>query len=300
MSQYKILGIDAGIFYMVLSTLSFAAMGGFVKALSGELPSLEIVFFRNIFGTVVLVWSLRQSPTRSGGGKPLLLFFRGLAGFAALLAYFNNMANLPLGTAVTFNKASPLYLAFFAWIFLGEKLPRTAVMALISGFAGIVLMVKPQGLLHLDHDMVLGMISGIGAALAYTAIRELKNYYDIRTIALSFMAVGTIGPLLLMFVSQFVSMPEAYDFMFAKFVLPHGISWFYLAATGIFATVSQLLMTKAYSLGKAGIVGTITYLEILYAVIIGALMGDAFPDIWSWIGMGLVVLAGLLVTVFKK
>jgi drug/metabolite transporter (DMT)-like permease len=285
---------------MLLSTLSFAAMGGFVKALSKELPSLEIVFFRNVFGVAIIGWSLWRRPMTSKGGKPLLLLFRGLVGFVALLAYFNNMANLPLGTAVTFNKTSPLYLAFFAWIFLGEKLPRTALLALVFGFTGIVLIAKPEGILHLDHDIMLGMISGIGAAAAYTSIRELKNHYDVRTIALSFMAVGTIGPIILMGIAQFVSISPTYDFMLARFSMPHGIQWLLIIAAGTFATSSQLLMTKAYSLTQAGIVGTISYTEILYAVIIGTIMGDIFPDIWSWIGMGLVVMAGLLVTVTKR
>ncbi len=298
--QQKILNIDAGIFYMLMATLTFAGMGGFVKILSQELPSLEVAFFRNIFGVVIVGYALYKKPMTTGGGKPLLLLFRGLAGFIALLAYFNNMANLPLGVAVTFNKTSPLFLAFFAWIFLGEKLPKTALLALIFGFGGIVMVAKPEGILELDRDILLGLVSGIGAALAYTSIRELKNYYDVRAIALSFMVVGTIGPVILMILAEFITVPPAYDFMIAKFVMPEGIEWLYIIIAGVLATASQLLMTKAYSLTKAGIVGTITYTQILFAVIIGTILGDSFPDIWSWIGMGFIVVAGLLVTLPKE
>ena len=299
-SQSTKFGIDAGIFYMLMATLTFAAMGGLVKTLSHTLPSLEITFFRNIFGVAIIGASLWRRPMRTKGGKPLLLFFRGFIGFVALLAYFNNMANLPLGTAVTFNKTSPLFLAFFAWIFLGEKLPRTAVLALLFGFAGIAMIAKPEGILHLDHDIMLGLLSGIGAALAYTSIRELKNHYDIRTIALSFMAVGTIGPILLMLLAEYITVPDSLHFMVARFVMPEGITWLYIVLAGLFATASQLLMTKAYSLTQAGIVGTITYTQILFAVIIGTLLGDQLPDLWSWIGMGLIVIAGLLVTVPRR
>jgi len=298
--QQKIFNIDAGIFYMLMATLTFAAMGGLVKTLSSELPSLEVTFFRNVFGVAIIGTSLWQHPMQTKGGRPLLLFLRGLVGFIALLAYFNNMANLPLGTAVTFNKTSPLFLAFFAWIFLGEKLPRTALLALLFGFGGIAMIAKPEGILSLDHDMVLGLVSGIGAALAYTSIRELKNHYDIRTIALSFMVVGTVGPILLMLLAEYITVSESWAFMVSRFVMPHGILWLYIIGAGIFATVSQLLMTKAYSLTQAGIVGTITYTQILFAVIIGTLLGDHLPDLWSWIGMGLIVVAGLLVTVPKR
>jgi len=293
-------GIDAGIFYMLMATLTFAAMGGLVKTLSLTFPSLEITFFRNIFGVAIIGYSLYRRPMTTKGGKPLLLFFRGAIGFIALLAYFNNMANLPLGTAVTFNKTSPLFLAFFAWFFLGERLPQTAIWALLFGFTGIAMIAKPAGILALDRDIMLGLVSGVGAALAYTSIRELKNHYDVRTIALSFMVVGAIGPMILMGLAEWITAPAGYDFLIAQFIMPHGITWIYIVAMGIFATASQLLMTKAYSLTQAGIVGTITYTQILFAVIIGTLLGDQLPDMWSWIGMGLIVVAGLLVTVPKR
>lgn len=300
MLPQKIARIDAGIFYMLMATLTFAAMGGLVKTLSHTLPSLEVTFFRNVLGVGIIGLSLWKRPMATKGGKPLLLFFRGFIGFIALLAYFNNMANLPLGTAVTFNKTSPLFLAFFAWIFLGERLPRTAVLALLFGFAGIGMIAKPEGILNLDHNIILGLLSGIGAALAYTSIRELKNHYDIRTIALSFMVVGTVGPVLLMILAEFVSVPASLSFVVSSFIMPQGITWLYIVLAGIFATASQILMTKAYSLTQAGIVGTITYTQILFAVVIGTLLGDHFPDMWSWIGMGLITISGLLVTLPKK
>jgi len=290
--------IDKGIILMLLASFTFAFMGGFVKVLGKTLPPVEITFFRNIFGVAIILSALWHTPTTSKGGKPLLLFFRGFIGFLALLAYFYNMAYIPLGEAVTYNKTSPLFLAFFAWLFLGEKLPKTALLALIFGFVGIVLIAKPDGF-NLDKYDILGIFSGVGAALAYTSIRELKNYYDTRVIALSFMSVGTIGPLILMIIANFYSFNNELDFIFAKFIMPEGIEWLYVVLVGISATISQLLMTKAYSLTKAGIVGTITYTQILFGVIIGTLLGDKFPDIYTLIGMSLIVIAGLLVILPK-
>jgi len=159
---------------------------------------------------------------------------------------------------------------------------------------------KPAGLMQLDQNMILGLISGIGAALAYTSIRELKKHYDVRAIALSFMIVGAIGPFLLMILAEFVEVSPKYDFMISKFVMPQGITWLHIVAVGIFATISQLLMTKAYSLTKAGIVGTITYTQIFFGIIIGTMLGDKWPDMYSWIGMVLIVIAGLLVTLPKN
>jgi len=284
---------------MLMATLAFAFMGGFVKELSSQLPSLEVTFFRNIFGVLLISSSLWKIPMKQKGGKPWLLFFRGAIGFLALLAYFNNMANIPLGEAVTYNKTSPIFLAFFAWIFLGEKLPRLAILALIFGFVGIIFVAKPMSA-GIDENTLLGLLSGIGAALAYTSIRELKNYYDIRSIALSFMLVGSVGPILLMGLAEFVSVPKEYHFLITRFIMPSGITWFYIVAVGLLATASQLFMTKAYSLTKAGIVGTITYSQILFAVLIGSLLGDKLPDMWTAVGITLIIISGLLVTIPKE
>ena len=284
---------------MLLASFSFAFMGGFVKLLGQTIPSVELTFFRNIFGVAIILFALFKTPSKSKGGKPLLLFFRGFIGFLALLAYFYNMANIPLGVATTYNKTSPLFLAFFAWLFLNEKLPKTAILALLFGFLGIIFIAKPDGFSFSKYDL-LGIFSGIGAALAYTSIRELRKYYDTREIALSFMGVGTIGPLILMIIANYYNFDKSLDFIFAKFVMPSGKEWLYIIGIGILATISQLLMTKAYTLTKAGIVGTITYTQILFGTIVGIILGDKFPDIYTIIGMNLIIIAGLLVILDKS
>ena len=283
---------------MLLASLSFAAMGGFAKVISQTLPPVEVTFFRNIFGVILVGIAIWKVPLKQTGGKPFLLLFRGSMGFAALLAYFYIMAHIPLGEAVTYNKTSPIFVAIFAYLFLNEKLPKSALLAIVIGFAGIVLVAQPEGG-NFDKYDILGIFSGIGAALAYTSIRELRKYYDTRAIVMSFMAVGTIAPLILMLITPYVTVSENFDWMFAAFVMPQGIEWGYVTAVGIFATISQLLMTKAYELTKAGIVGTISYSNIVFAVVIGVMLGDPIPDIWTVLGILLVILSGLLVALPK-
>ena len=294
----KIKNMDRGILLMLLASLSFAMMGGFAKVLTSALPPVEITFFRNIAGVMLVGVTLWKIPLKQKGGKPLLLLFRGTMGFLALLAYFYIMAYIPLGEAVTYNKTSPIFVAIFAYMFLGEKLPKTALLAIILGFVGIVLVARPDGL-SLDKYDALGIFSGIGAALAYTSIRELRTYYDTRAIVLSFMGMGTIGPIILMSIAPFVdASPD--NMLFAPFVMPSGDQWLMVLAVGLFATISQLLMTKAYELTKAGIVGTISYSNIIFAVIIGTLLGDPIPDIWTFLGIALVITSGVLVTLAKS
>jgi drug/metabolite transporter (DMT)-like permease len=290
--------MDRGILFMLLASISFAMMGGFAKVVSQELPPVEVTFFRNIFGVLLVGLAIWKVPLKQTGGKPLLLLFRGFMGFTALLAYFYIMAHIPLGEAVTYNKTSPIFVAIFAYIFLKEKLHSSALLAIILGFVGIVLVAQPQGG-EFDKYDILGIFSGIGAALAYTSIRELRKYYDTRAIVMSFMGVGTISPLLLMLITPYVEVSQDFDWMFAEFVMPQGVQWGYVTAVGIFATISQLLMTKAYELTKAGIVGTISYSNIVFAVIIGVMLGDPIPDIWTILGILLVIISGLLVALPK-
>lgn len=283
---------------MLLASLSFAFMGGFAKVISGILPPVEVTFFRNIFGVVLVGLSIYKVPLKQSGGKFMLLIFRGSMGFAALLAYFYLIANIPLGDAITYNKTSPIFVAIFAYLFLDEKLGKGAVLAIIIGFIGILFIAQPVGGSFDKYDM-LGIFSGIGAALAYTSIRELRKYYDIRAIVMSFMGIGTIAPLILMLITPYISVSSDFDWMFAEFIMPQGIEWLYVTAVGLFATASQLLMTKAYELTKAGIVGTISYSNIIFGLIVGISLGDALPNVWTFLGIILVISSGLLVALSK-
>jgi len=291
--------MDRGILFMLLASLSFAFMGGFAKVISQVLPPVEVTFFRNIFGVVLVGLAIYKVPLKQTGGKFLLLIFRGSMGFISLLAYFYLIANIPLGDAITYNKTSPIFVAIFAYIFLNEKLSRGAILAIIVGFVGIVFVAQPIGGSFDKYD-ALGIFSGIGAALAYTSIRELRKYYDTRAIVMSFMGIGTIAPLILMLVTPYLTVSSGFDWMFAEFIMPQGIEWLYVTAIGVFSTASQLLMTKAYELTKAGIVGTISYTNIIFGVIIGVALGDAIPNIWTFIGIALVISSGLLVAFSKE
>ena len=285
--------IDTGVKYMLLASFLFAVMGAFAKLASEHMSSLEVVFFRNVLGVMIIAYALYKKPMVQKGGKPWLLFFRGMMGFLALLAFFYNIAHIPLGDAMTWSKTSPIFTAIFAWMFLQERLSLKAWGAVGIGFMGIVLITQPSGIGFSKYDL-LGLFSGVGAALAYTSIRELKNYYDTRAIVMSFMGVGTLMPLLLFGMSEFFYMPEL-DFMLGKFVMPEGVVWFYLIAMGLIATASQMLMTKAYSHTKAGIIGAVSYTNILFAILVGMLLGDALPDFTTLCGIVLIVFAGVLV-----
>ena len=289
----RFLEMNKGIKYMLIASFTFAIMGAFAKLASQHMSSLEVVFFRNIAGVIIVGFAVYKTPMKHVGGKPLLLFFRGFMGFVALLAFFYNIAHISLGDAMTYSKTSPIFTAIFAWLFLSEKLSLKAWAAIFVGFIGIVFITQPSGLGFSKYDL-LGIFSGVGAALAYTSIRELKAYYDTRAIVLSFMLTGTLGPILLFLISPYMDIPEL-DFMLGEFVMPEGIVWLYVIAMGLFATISQLLMTKAYGETKAGIVGAVSYSNILFSILVGLILGDALPSLTTTFGIALIIFAGIMV-----
>ncbi len=109
------------------------------------------------------------------------------------------------------------------------------------------------------------------------------------------MAIGTIGPLILMIIGSFYSNPNL-DFMLGSFIMPTFNDWFYILLLGIFSTYAQIYMTKAYSFAKAGIIGTISYSNIVFSIILGLILGDKFPSILIIFGIILIVVSGILVS----
>jgi drug/metabolite transporter (DMT)-like permease len=280
--------------YMLFSALLFALTGGFAKELSAYMSSIEVVFFRNVSGVIIISYAIYKSGLVQKGGRPFLLIGRGLVGFIALLMYFYNIANIPLAEAITFSKTSPIFTAIFSYLLLKERLSLLGWCGVFVGFFG-VLFITGFDISSLDKTDWLGILSGVGAGLAYTSIRELKKYYDTKAIVLSFMLAGTLGPIILMIIGEYYT-STALDFVIAPFIMPTGFAWVLILGLGLSATLMQIYLTKAYSLARGGIVGTIGYSNIIFSIIVGMLLGDAFPSFTILIGIGFIVFSGYLVT----
>lgn len=280
---------------MLLSALISALNGAIAKILSQDISALEIVFFRNVLGVLFLLVMLKHTPTRLPGGKIHLLILRGLLGFSAMILFFYTITAIPLGVAITLNKTSPLFVTILAFFLLKERLSLKALFALIAGFIGVLMITKPIGL-TLGYEHFLGVLGGFLAAAAYTTIKKIKHIYDARVIVLSFMATGSVIPLFLFLIAPSVRAPEALAFLFVDFHLPATLKiWTLILLIGIISTLSQWLLTKAYSLSNAGVIGIVSYTNIPFAIGFGYMLGDAFPDFWTFCGIGLIVLGGLLV-----
>ncbi len=287
--------IDKGVLFMLLSALISALNGATAKLLSQDLEALEIVFFRNLIGVVMILIALKKVPPILKGGKLKLLLLRGLFGFSAMILFFYTITTIPLGVAITLNKTSPLFVSILAFWLLNEKVSSRAIIAIIIGFAGVILISKPYGI-SFSYEHILGVLGGFMAASAYATIKTIKDIYDTRVIMLSFMGLGTLIPFLLFLITPYVSVPNYLNFLFVDFVMPTSLSiWSLIIFMAVISTISQWLLTKAYSLSNASIIGVISYTNIPFAIGFGYVLGDAFPDFYTFLGISLIVLGGLLV-----
>lgn len=278
---------------MLVSAISLTFMASFVKIISNDMPSIEIVFFRNLIGITLIGLSFFKYPLKQVGGKPLLLLFRAIIGTLAMLMFFHNIANITLANAITYSRLSPVFTALFALWFLKEKIKFNGWLAIFLGLLGMLLVMQPNGLIFEDES-IFGLLNAIFAALAFTSIRELKKYYDTKIIVLSFMGMGVLVTGISMLISNFYT-NKSLDFIMGEFVMPSSLTWLYLIAIGFFASLGQIYMTKAYGATKAGIIGAVGYSVIIFSVIIGYFLGDGLPNLLGFIGIITIILGGLLV-----
>lgn len=284
---------------MLLSALISAFNGAIAKILSDDMSALEIVFFRNMIGVIIILYALRISPPKLSGGKIHLLFMRGFLGFVAMILFFYTITVIPLGEAITLNKTSPLFVSILAFYLLGEHLSKKAILALLIGFLGIILITKPFGV-AITYEHFLGILGGFFAAAAYATIKKIKDIYDSHIIVLSFVGIGTLIPAILFLIAPYIDAPQSLSFLFKEFVLPASISlWLLIGFMAIISILSQWLLTKAYSESKASIIGVISYTNIPFAIGFGYMLGDKFPDFLVFCGIGLIVLGGILVSKSK-
>ena len=287
-----------GLFFMLLAALGFSIMGGAAKSLKGSFNAGQLVLWRNGIGLLVLVAGFLVRPPVNKGGKFRLLIFRGLMGTTALYTLLYCILHLPLGTAMTYNLTSALFIAVFSFILFREYHGRIVLAAVILGFIGMLLIYKPA--IHFPwYYHAAGLVSGITSALAYITVNRLTGHYDTRIIVLSFMLTGVLVPLTFMLIRNIFALP-ADDIFFINWRWPAGIEWVYVLTLGLAALFGQYFVTLAYGADKAGIVSAASYANIIFSVFIGVALGDAFPDWMSSLGILCIIGAGLLISFFKS
>lgn len=272
---------NLGSLWMLVAALGFAIMGALVKVGAQKFSSIELVFYRSLFGLVFI--GLFVSQKKLSLATPVIRkqLSRAGVGFTALILFFYAIAHLPLATAITLNYTSPLFLAVLTPLLLSEKPKKALLVALAIGFIGVILLLKPT--INKSEWLAgfLGLLSGIGAALAYVHVKQLgqANEPDWRTV-FYFTLVSSVCAGVWMLFNHF-----------------HKLAWSdlpVLIGLGVSATIAQLALTRAYRTGDTLVVASLAYVTILLASIFGVIWWQEHLSVEAWLAIGLIILSGII------
>lgn len=290
---------DKSIYYMVLACAEFALVGLCAKLLSKELSSVEIMFYRNLLGTFFLGYMIYRLKNRLFTTKKLyLLIIRGVLGALALYCFFYNVTQISLAAAFTFMKISPIFIAIISFVFFKENIGKLGSFAIIIAFVGVMLILEPWQSIDLRNfstkDSLIGLGSALFSSLALLSMRRLQKYYSTPIIAFAFVLSASILPAISMLIAPFYS-PKALDFMLASYKNPSLHATILIVFMGILGAIYQIHITKAYGLAqKAAVVAGVGYLDVVFTLFLGLMLGEGLPDISVLGGIVLIIGGGLL------
>lgn len=275
--------IMKGIIFMLISAVGFSIMTLFVK-LSGELPAVQKTFFRNFVSAVIAFVFVMYYKERLFGKKEnqLLLIGRSIFGTLGIIFLFYAIDNMVMSDADMLNKMSPVLVIVFSAIFLKERVMRFQVVTIVLAFIGMLFIVKPSFSVEM-MPYLIGLLSAVFAAAAYTFLRVLGSREKYYTVVFYFSFFSTV--VLLPFVILF------YEPMTAKQLI-------YLLLAGLFATVGQFGITLAYKYAAAKDVSIFTYSTVIFTTILSLAFFGEGPDVYS--GIGYVIILSAMVYMFFK
>ena len=280
---------------MILASLFFATMSVCIKYASAHFGTFELVFYRGLIGMAFMAGLCRIQGVRLATPIPMMHVWRSVIGVASLSAWFYAIAHLPLATAMTLNYMSGVWVAAFlvgGTLVMGRLQDAgrqgPVVLTVIGGFAGVLMILRPTIEQNQLFAGVIGLLSGIGAALAYMQVAALGRMGEPESRTVFYFSVGTTvtGLVCSLLFTGF----SPWTWPSALWLLPIGV----LAASG------QLCMTLAYSKGATLVVANLQYSGIIFSALFGLfLFGDQIPLI-GWAGMALVIVCGIASTALRN
>jgi drug/metabolite transporter (DMT)-like permease len=266
---------------MIVAGLFFACMGVFVKLGTKHFYGAELVFYRSLFGALAILALVRFRGLAAYSVHWRVHVCRSLAGFTGMMLLFHVIGVLPLPTATTLNYTSPLFLVVLTAAVFRERPRPWLVVAVVLGFAGVVLLLRPTFAADQTVAGIVGLASGLCAGIAYLTTRQLGRLGEPAwRIVLYFMTVSTLGAGVFAVLSGF-----------------HAIGLdglLILLGLGISATLGQLAMTRAYREGDTLTVGSLAYSTVLFTALLSILIWSEEVPAASWLAMGLIAASGVL------
>ena len=278
-----------GILCIIIAGFGFALMSLFVK-LSGDLPSMQKGFFRNIIAVfissipLIKHWKVINIPRNNTGW--LVLISRSVFGTIGLVLNFYAISHISLADSSIIQKLSPFIIIILSYIFFKEEMTKFQVFAIIIAFIGITLIIKPSGNNIISMGALAALLGALCAGIAYTCVRYLGTH-------------NISGEFIIFFFSSLSSL-----MLLPYLILDYRTMTYYqllmLLLAGISATIGQYGVTFAYKYAAAKNISVFDYSQVLFSGIFGYMFFGEFPDFQSLIGYIIVISVGIVLVLRSK
>ncbi len=274
-----------GIIFIILSAFGFAVMSAFIK-LSGDLPNIQKVFFRNLISAMIALFLVIKHKGSLTGKKEnrVVLVARSIFGTIGIILNYYAIDNLVLSDANMLNKISPFLVVIFCALILKEEINLKQILAIVVAFIGALFIIKPT----FDVEVipyVVGFLSAVFAALAYTCVRMLGNKEEYYTIVFFFSTFSLVS-VLPMFISVYEPMTT--------------LQLLYLILAGVFAALGQFGITLAYKYAPAKEISIYDYSNIIFSAILSIFLFGVYPDKFSILGYFIIFGAAFYMFLYNK
>ncbi|ELX4124558.1 DMT family transporter [Vibrio vulnificus] len=277
-----------GVRYMILSALGFALMSASVKYVSVHgIPLFEIVAARALVSLIISYLDVKRKGISVWGNNKRWLFARGAVGTMALMCVYYAVTALPLAEATILQYVHPVFTALLAVLFLKERVQPATLACIVLCLLGVFTMVYPSfdasGVGELPMLSVgIALLGAFGSSIAYVIVRKLSRTEDSSVIIFYF-------PL--------VALPVSAMLIGDDFVVPDVALILVLILVGIFTQIGQFGLTKAMQTQTAGNASAYSYVQIVFSALLGVVLFNEVPSIWTLLGGSLIVI-GALINVF--
>jgi len=268
--------------FNLLAWVMLPIMDGFAKYLSSDLPVLQITWARYFF-TVAFTFPIMFFFYRNQlkwSEKPKLQFLRGLILLTANICFFYSISVISLAKALTLAFVAPLIVTAFSPIFLSEKVGLRRWLAVIIGFIGSLVVIRP-GFVEINLASLAALGTGVMYGFYLIITRKLSTSDNP---LLTLLLTGVVGAIIISTVMPFV------------WVKPTLNQWSMMAAIGIFACVGHLFLILSLKYADASKLAPFSYFEIITNIIIGYYFFSDFPDNWTFLGLFIIVISGIYIS----
>ena len=279
--------------WMVAAAFFFAAMSACVRFASPYFDPLELIGYRGAIGMVFMAAMLRSRRISLATRVPWMHLWRNVIGVSAMTAWFYAIAHLPLATAITLNYMSSVWIAAFivASTLLTGRLSdmrsqSPLVLAVLASFGGLILLLRPTLEPEQLFAGIIGLMGGMMAAMAYIQVAALGRVGEPEARTVFYFSLGGLVA------------GAAHMLVFGAHPINRVEAW-WLLPIGIFASLGQLAMTRAYTHGSTIVVANLQYSGIVFGALLGLfLFGERIPPL-GWLGMVIIIASGMAATVLR-